>query len=534
MMGSRSFADVSRKDGEAAGDGDLNLARRADLQVGSARIRPSLRTIEGPGGSVTVEPRVMQVLLALLDADGAVRTREDLLQRCWNGVIVGEDSLTRAIAEARRAARVGDGSFAIETIPRIGYRLVTRAAEGPIAAGAERPPGGAEPPAPLVTRRRLLIGGGATAAAVAAGAGLWFSVGRSVDPRFAELVESGRSALRDALPARDAEAVRLFREATALAPDQAEGWGWLALALRRTAIRAQPDQAEPIFKQSEEATWRALDLDRREPNARVVFAQARGQLDDRIAAEDRLREILADEPDNVAALTLLTAFLQSVGRLQESWDFNERTLAVEPLAVVQQQRRALKHWIFGRDAEAVHTVDGALRRWPRHPLLWQARLQIYAYSGRPRAALALLEDSSTRPDDQTPQSLDTWRASLRAIEMRDSASIEAARAANLAAATRTPSAASFAIMTLCYLGDTSAAFAVAEGFLLRRGPVVGRPQEPMRAAMTQNPIGLQTQWLFTPATQALRADGRFPAFCRDIGLADYWRRRGIGPDQGWV
>jgi tetratricopeptide (TPR) repeat protein len=285
-----------------------------------------------------------------------------------------------------------------------------------------------------------------------------------------------------------------------------------------------------LYQQSEDATQRALAIDPREANARVAWAQAHGQLDDRISAEDRLRAILTDAPDNIAALTLLTALLQSVGRLRESWDVNERIVAIEPLAVVQQQRRALKHWIFGRNTEADHTIDGALRRWPHHPLLWNARLQIYAFSGRPRAALALVEDTETRPPDQSPGSLEMWRSSLRALESRKPDDVNMARAVNLEAAAREPNAAPFAIMILSELGDVAGSYAVAEGLMLRRGPVVGRPVGAARHAMTQNPPSLQTQWLFTPATAAMRADHRFASFCRDIGLADYWQRRGIGPD----
>lgn len=527
-MGSRSLADVSPKDGETTGETGLVLARRPDLQVGRAQVRPSLRTVEGPGGTVTIEPRVMQVLLALYDANGAVRTREDLLEACWSGVTVGEDSLSRAVAEARRAARVAGAGFAIETIPRVGYRLVVEANDAATSSGRAQPTNGGEGSQPIFTRRRLIIGG--VAAGAIAGAGLWLGLRDPADPRVAELVERGRAALRDAMPPRDDEAVRLLREATALAPDEAEPWGWLALALRRAAIRATTGDAERLYQQSEDATQRALAIDPREANARVAWAQAHGQLDDRISAEDRLRAILTDAPDNIAALTLLTALLQSVGRLRESWDVNERIVAIEPLAVVQQQRRALKHWIFGRNTEADHTIDGALRRWPHHPLLWNARLQIYAFSGRPRAALALVEDTETRPPDQSPGSLEMWRSSLRALESRKPDDVNMARAVNLEAAAREPNAAPFAIMILSELGDVAGSYAVAEGLMLRRGPVVGRAVGAARHAMTQNPPSLQTQWLFTPATAAMRADHRFASFCRDIGLADYWQRRGIGPD----
>ena len=111
----------SRTTGEEAEP--LPLARRPDFRLGRATIQPSVRTIAGPAGSATVEPRVMQVLLALADARGAVLSRDDLLRICWGGRIVGDDAINRAIAEARRIAQATDAGFQIETIPRIGYRL---------------------------------------------------------------------------------------------------------------------------------------------------------------------------------------------------------------------------------------------------------------------------------------------------------------------------------------------------------------------------------------------------------------------------
>jgi len=529
MMGSRCLADVSPKDGAAAGDAGLILARRADLELGGATVRPSLRTIAGPAGSLTIEPRVMQVLLALHDAGGAVRTREDLLQACWGGVIVGEDSLHRAIAEVRRAARVTGGTFSVETIPRVGYRLTVP--EGAHAQTEVVPPPDPEAQSerpPLMTRRRLVIGG--TAAAGFGAGGLWFGLRDRADPRVTELIDRGRAALRDALPASDAAAMRLFREAAGLAPDDAAPWGWLALALRENALRARLGEAEALYREAEQATRRALAIDPREPNARVASAQAQEQIEGRIAYEDRLRAVLADASDNIAGLTALTSFLQSVGRTRESWDANARAVALEPLAAVQQQRRALKHWIFNRQTEADATIDGALRRWPRHPLLWHARLIIYAFTGRPRAALALIQDAETRPPEETPAALEVWRASLVAKETRNPADVQVAREANLAAATRSPGAAANAIIILSGLGEVDAAYAVAEGFLLRRGPIVGRTAGAWGTEWAQHPGHRRTQWLFTPATNAFRADPRYGVFCRDIGLADYWRQRGIAPD----
>lgn len=93
--------------GQGPDDGLLTtaeLAARPDFELGAARVSPSMRTVSGPGGTVDVEPRVMQVLVVLSDAANHVVTRQTLFNRCWGSTQVGDDSLNRAVAAVRRIA----------------------------------------------------------------------------------------------------------------------------------------------------------------------------------------------------------------------------------------------------------------------------------------------------------------------------------------------------------------------------------------------------------------------------------------------
>ena len=102
-----------------------DLAVREDFSLGPLQVSPALRSIRGPAGEVHVEPLIMQVFLMLVDAKGQVVTRSRLFDECWGGVIVGDDSLNRAITMVRRiAADASPGAFLIESIPRTGYRLL--------------------------------------------------------------------------------------------------------------------------------------------------------------------------------------------------------------------------------------------------------------------------------------------------------------------------------------------------------------------------------------------------------------------------
>ena len=74
-----------------------------------------------------LEPRVMDVLVALARRTGEVCTREDLLDAVWADTVVNEEALTRAVSEIRKAFgdRASDPSI-VETIRGTGYRFIAR------------------------------------------------------------------------------------------------------------------------------------------------------------------------------------------------------------------------------------------------------------------------------------------------------------------------------------------------------------------------------------------------------------------------
>jgi DNA-binding winged helix-turn-helix (wHTH) protein/tetratricopeptide (TPR) repeat protein len=120
----------------------IELAGEPPFQLGKLRVAPALREIASADGTrETLEPRVMQVLVALARAEGATVSRDELIRTCWNGTVVGEDAINRTISLLRRLAEgVGRGAFRIETIPRVGYRLVPTETEAAPPAPADGNP----------------------------------------------------------------------------------------------------------------------------------------------------------------------------------------------------------------------------------------------------------------------------------------------------------------------------------------------------------------------------------------------------------
>jgi DNA-binding winged helix-turn-helix (wHTH) protein/formylglycine-generating enzyme required for sulfatase activity/predicted esterase len=116
----------------------VDLAQEPDFAVGALAVRPSSREVLYGGEPETLEPRVMQVLVLLARHRGQVVSRDQLIEACWAGRVVGEDAINRCIGRVRRLAETR-GGFSVETIARVGYRLtehepVAAAAAGPLSS----------------------------------------------------------------------------------------------------------------------------------------------------------------------------------------------------------------------------------------------------------------------------------------------------------------------------------------------------------------------------------------------------------------
>jgi Tol biopolymer transport system component/DNA-binding winged helix-turn-helix (wHTH) protein len=72
-----------------------------------------------------IEPRMMRVLLYLIEKKGEVVKRSDLISDIWENEFVGDDALTQTISRLRKVLndRSSEVRF-IQTIPKVGYKLV--------------------------------------------------------------------------------------------------------------------------------------------------------------------------------------------------------------------------------------------------------------------------------------------------------------------------------------------------------------------------------------------------------------------------
>lgn len=116
------------------------------LRLGDLSFDPSTGELVGPAGREQLDPKVMQVLVVLVEHAGEVVPRQSLLEQVWPGVVVGDDVVSRCIYQLRRHLRQAGGeahhAALVETLPKRGYRLAgappAEAAGGDVATTQRR------------------------------------------------------------------------------------------------------------------------------------------------------------------------------------------------------------------------------------------------------------------------------------------------------------------------------------------------------------------------------------------------------------
>lgn len=96
------------------------------LKVGSSHVDVDGLTIETEDLVTRIEPKVMDVLVTLMENPDTVLTKDEILDAVWPDTYGGEERLTRAISLLRTALgdQAGPKASIIKTVPKRGYRFI--------------------------------------------------------------------------------------------------------------------------------------------------------------------------------------------------------------------------------------------------------------------------------------------------------------------------------------------------------------------------------------------------------------------------
>jgi tetratricopeptide (TPR) repeat protein/TolB-like protein len=108
------------------------------IDLGGARVDVGNGRIEGDGGEIALEPRVLDLVVELDRQRGEVVARDALIERIWENYPGADQSLTTSVSKLRRAIRDAGGDARIlRTFPKRGYCL-DPAAGAPAGSGGTR------------------------------------------------------------------------------------------------------------------------------------------------------------------------------------------------------------------------------------------------------------------------------------------------------------------------------------------------------------------------------------------------------------
>jgi DNA-binding winged helix-turn-helix (wHTH) protein len=111
------------------------------LEFGRFRVPLRRRQLFADGVPVELGTRAFELLLALLEADGALVTKDELLSRVWPGIVVAEENLKVQVSALRKA--LGEDRDVIRTEVGRGYRFTgvlrshSAAETGQVSSGAK-------------------------------------------------------------------------------------------------------------------------------------------------------------------------------------------------------------------------------------------------------------------------------------------------------------------------------------------------------------------------------------------------------------
>src|SRR3954453_2664334 len=86
------------------------------------------------GERIQIPPKTADLLIALLEREGGVATRDDLIKSLWPDTFVEDSNLAKHVFLLRKMLGAGGGGAYIETVPKRGYRFVGSASRTPAAS----------------------------------------------------------------------------------------------------------------------------------------------------------------------------------------------------------------------------------------------------------------------------------------------------------------------------------------------------------------------------------------------------------------
>jgi len=381
-----------------------------------------------------------------------------------------------------------------------------------------------------INRRHVLIAGGSAAALATAGGAYWLygSEGRSEVPKEVEpLMLQAKQLMNQNTRDGQYMALGLYQRVVQIAPDWADGWGWLGYTYGVISHFRERAESVSLRARAEAAGHRALQLDPRSAFGELALAAALPFIGYYTQRDQRLTRALSLRPDEDEILIMTGTALQMVGRSTESIPLYEAVRRERPFTAGEYYNFIVSLWNSGRLAELDEAINDAASLYPNQGNIWYARVGLAMYAGEVDSLAAILADKRSWPSGVPEEQTKSFLNVAHAIESKNPSQVRDAIDEQLKFGRLSAQQAELVIRTVTALGSLDEAFNLIDDYYFGRRSVI--PDGPVKGSGF-SPDQRQTRILFQPVTKPLRADRRFERLVKELKLDEYWKLSGKPPD----
>jgi DNA-binding winged helix-turn-helix (wHTH) protein/Tfp pilus assembly protein PilF len=337
------------------------------------------------GEPVPVTPKVMELLLVLIEHRDRVLTKDELLKQVWGDTIVEEGGLTRNVSVLRKTlGEKPDDHQYIVTVPARGYRFVAevrerRQQQNWLVAQPQPLPNRDGPRWGLSARGWLVLGG--VAALVAATVTYATFPGRATPAAQSAVLAAPAQARQGTLPAVDPAAydsvlrarylsvrttdadtqaaIALLEHAVAIDPAYARAYADLAAAYVTRLTFVTPEKTGDLEQKAFAAAEKALLLDPGLPEGYMARGDLLWTPSHHFAHERAIQEFrraVELNPKSDQAHRRLARVYVHLGFFEEAIQHADVALAINPSNAQALNSRAQALLWMGKDEDALDTL----------------------------------------------------------------------------------------------------------------------------------------------------------------------------------
>ncbi len=351
------------------------------------------------GKPVSLGPKVVETLLALIEHPGDVLTKSALLDRIWPEGYVDEANLAQNVYVLRKTLRARWNLEAIETIPRRGYRF-TAAVRRRAGAPRAEPANAAAPVAPRPGRFWEIATAAVLAMALTGGMGFALLSGQHRAPAHtlsadgSRLYQIGRYYWNLRTPDGIAKSMTYFVRVVDDDPLDARGYGALASA---NAVMGDygfgPLAPKTYFARARAYARKALAIDPHYGEAYAVLGMlssesAMGSDRQMALAVSELRRAIALDPSSGPAHEWYGVALFERGEFREAYDELQTAARLDPLSVATTAWLGNAAYLERHYADAIAYAREALDLAPHRAEAYETLGLAYEARGDQHRAIA--------------------------------------------------------------------------------------------------------------------------------------------------